>query len=320
MATVKVPPGSIRRFDLARDGEAVADLIEEAFALNQDPDGQFVLIQMRENARKLQQSGWMPVAGSTFGYVWEVDGHLVGNVSVIPAHIHTRWLHLIANVAVEPAYRGLGIGKALTAHALRESRKARVCEVWLQVKKDNEVAVWMYQQLGFRKDHCLDVWKKAAEHQTGQPPRHHNRSLYEIRKREYVDWWQQKEWLGINYPAAIRWYTSLDFNNLSPWAGLNPFRWLALLQIKQQSLYSGEELAAVLSWQKTASRSDNLYLAAPAGVFEGEHLGVLLKHFLQEDWDGKSLTVEYPAGRAAKGFEDCGFSLARTLLWMRAEP
>jgi len=33
MLTPKTPPGTIRNFNLARDGEVVANLIEEAFAL-----------------------------------------------------------------------------------------------------------------------------------------------------------------------------------------------------------------------------------------------------------------------------------------------
>ena len=69
MQTIQTPPGTIRSFDLARDGDVVADLIEEAFALKNDPDGQVLLIQMRENARRLKQTAWMPLAGSTLGFV-----------------------------------------------------------------------------------------------------------------------------------------------------------------------------------------------------------------------------------------------------------
>ena len=66
------PPGMIRSFDVARDGEAVADLIEDAFALKNDPDGQFVLVQMRENARKFKEANWVPPPGTMLGFVWEV--------------------------------------------------------------------------------------------------------------------------------------------------------------------------------------------------------------------------------------------------------
>lgn len=318
MRTLQTPPGTIRSFDLARDGEIVASLIEEAFALKNDPDGQFVLIQMRENARKLKQASWVPLTGSALGFVWEVDGRLVGNISLLPYTQNTRRLHLIANVAVDPAFRGQGIAKALIARALRFSRQVGVREIWLQVKRENEIAIRMYQQFGFQQGHCLDVWKKSGSQKANHALHYRYPSLYEVRNREFGDWQSQKEWLKLNYPPTTRWYSALKFGNLSPWAGLNPLNWVKLIDLSQYSLCVGEQLAAVLSFQRTALRSDNLYIAAPQTSAEGEHVGVLLTRFLQETWAGKPLVAEYPAGRAVAGFESSGFSLARTLLWMHA--
>jgi len=317
MSAAQSPPGSIRSFDLAHDGEIVADLIEDAFDLRNDPDGEFILRQMRENTRRLQQAGWMQLAGMAPGFVWEVEGCLVGNISVIPCLNATRQLHLIANVAVAPEFRGMGIGKALTAHALRYSRQAGIRDVRLQVKRENGVAIKMYKQLGFHEDYCLNVWKRGAARVPAQTPHHRYLSLFEVRNREFGDWQSQKEWLRHNYPPSTRWYSTLSFGDLSPWAWLNPLRWLDSAKILQRSLFAGDRLAAVLSWQRTRFRSDNLYIAAPTGPTEGEHVGVLLTRFLEEDWAGKPLTVEYPADRAAKGFEGSGFNLARTLLWMQ---
>lgn len=319
MQTPQTPPGTIRSFDLARDGEVVASLIEDAFALKNDPDGQVVLIQMRENARRLKQTAWMPLAGSTLGFVWEVEGRLVGNISVIPYFYNGHRLHLIANVAVDPDFRTQGIAKALISRALRFSYQSGVREVWLQVKRDNEVAIRMYQQIGFRQDHCLDVWKKGASQVLSHTQRYRYPSLFEVRNREFGDWQSQKEWLDLNYPPDTRWYSSLDFKNLSPWAWINPMKWVSLIQLSQYSLFAGDKLAAILSFQQTALRSDNLFIAAPPTPAEGEYVGVLLTRFLQESWTGRPLVVEYPAGRATRGFESSGFTLARTLLWMHAE-
>jgi hypothetical protein len=93
-------------------------------------------------------------------------------------------------------------------------------------------------------------------------------------------------------------------------------KWGKLIELHQYSLIAGQKLAAVLSLQRTSLRSDNLYVAAPQTSDEGENVGVLLTRFLQENWTGKPLTLEYPAGRAVSGFESSGFTLARTLLWM----
>lgn len=310
------PPGLIRYFDITRDGEVVADLIEEAFDLKRDSEGQLVLLQMRANARKFQQTPWLRQRLPSNGFVWEVDGRVVGNITIIP-QFYPRRLSLIVNVAVDPAFRGQGIGKALVARALSYCRQAGSGEVWLQVRRDNEVAVRMYQQLDFQKDHCLDVWKKPAGHSAGGVQPHHYPNLYEVRSREVLDWRIQKEWLRLNYPPHLRWYTQLDFADLAPWAWLNPFRWLRLVGIEQRSLYRAEKLEAVLSWQKTALRSDNLYIAAPHSAWEGEHVRLLLQRFFQEDWTGKGLTAEYPADKAGEGFVANGFLLTRTLLWMR---
>ena len=319
MRTTQTPPGTIRSFDLARDGEVVANLIEDAFGLKNDPDGQIVLIQMRENARRLKQATWMPLAGSTVGFVWEIDGRLVGNISVIPYLFNGHRLHLIANVAVDPDFRGQGIAKALISRVLRFSHQSGVREAWLQVRRDNEVAIKMYQQLGFRQDHCLDVWKKSASQVLNHHQHYRYPNLFEVHNREFGDWQSQKEWLRLNYPPDTRWYSPLDFGNLRPWAWINPMNWVNLVQLSQYSLFVGEKLAAILTYQRTALRSDNLYIAAPPTPAEGEYVGVLLTRFLQENWTGRPLMVEYPAGRANRGFESSGLTLARTLLWMHAE-
>ncbi len=319
MQTQQTPAGTVRSFDLARDGEVVANLIEDAFALTNDPDGQIVLIQMRENARRMKNSSWIPVSGSTMGFVWEVNGRLVGNISLIPYNHKGRRLYLIANVAVAPDFRGQGIAKTLIARALRYSHQANVREVWLQVKRENEIAIRMYQQLGFRQDHCLDIWKKSGLIRSNQLQHYHYPSLYEVRSREFSDWQHQKEWLELNYPPVVRWYSPLDFVDLSPWAWLNPLKWLNLIELQQFSLLVGEKLAGVLSLQRTVLRSDNLYIAAPATSSESEHVKILLTRFMQENWSGKALAAEYPAGRATSSFESNGFTLARTLLWMHAE-
>lgn len=319
METTQTPQGTIRSFNLASDGEVVANLIEEAFALKNDPDGQVVLIQMRENARRLKQASWMPMNGSVLGFVWEVDGRLVGNISIIPYTHKARRLHLVANVAVAPAFRSQGIGRALISRALQYSRQVGVRELWLQVKRDNESAIRMYRQLGFRQDHSLDIWKKGGLIRSNPLQHYRYPNLYEVRDREFGDWQNQKEWLDLNYPSTVRWYSPVNFADLSPWACLNPLRWINLIDLRQFSLLMGEKLVAVLSHQRTILRSDNLYIAAPATSSESEHVRILLTRFMQENWTGRPLTLEYPAGRATSSFESNGFALARTLLWMHAE-
>ena len=88
--------------------------------------------------------------GAPQGVVWEEDGKVVGNVSVLPYQSGFRRIALLANVAVAEAYRGRGIASGLTRQALRQVFRAAPTEVWLQVRSDNNPVVRMYRNLGFK--------------------------------------------------------------------------------------------------------------------------------------------------------------------------
>ena len=50
--SINHPEGKIRRYEPLRDRLAVVNLVERAFELQHDPDGQAMLRQMRNDARK----------------------------------------------------------------------------------------------------------------------------------------------------------------------------------------------------------------------------------------------------------------------------
>jgi len=55
----------------------------------------------------------------------------------------------IHNLAVRPAYRRQGIGRALLEAVLEEARRQGADRVTLEVRKSNEAAQRLYQALGF---------------------------------------------------------------------------------------------------------------------------------------------------------------------------
>ncbi|MGJ0119245.1 ribosomal protein S18-alanine N-acetyltransferase [Williamsia sp. MIQD14] len=65
---------------------------------------------------------------------------LLGRIGAFECEIHT--------IAVDPAHRGAGYGRALMA-ALLEVADAHAAEVFLEVRTDNDVAIDMYRRNGF---------------------------------------------------------------------------------------------------------------------------------------------------------------------------
>ena len=58
---------------------------------------------------------------------------------------------LLHNVIVDPAYRGLGLGRKLCLAAIYKSKELGAKYSYLQVIKDNSVAISLYNKLGYKK-------------------------------------------------------------------------------------------------------------------------------------------------------------------------
>ncbi len=310
--------GQIRRLDPKKDLARVADLVEEAFSLKNDPEGSSVVSQMRNLANFYRIYPLATtLASSQSGFVWDIGGQVVGNISLITFHRGLKSIFLIANVAVAPEYRGRGIAKALTQHALRYMRQWGRNEIWLQVRSDNQVAIRMYESLDFHFFDAISQWAKPADLTPRGNPFDSATSPFETRKRQPSDWPQQKIWLEWAYPRETRWYQSLDMGFFSPWAWLNPLRWGQLLQLEHRSLLEAGRLRGVLSLQKTETKTDNLWLGLPRDPDLNHLAKEILKQFLQNHWQGKRLFAEYPLGMAEEAFTSNGFVLLRNLNWMR---
>ena len=78
--------------------------------------------------------------------VAEADGRIVayGGLWIVVDQGH------IINVAVHPAYRRQGVGKALIAEMLRRTGPEGVTAYTLEVRRSNEAALALYDSFGFR--------------------------------------------------------------------------------------------------------------------------------------------------------------------------
>src|SRR5512142_2067351 len=160
MATITVSTqrssnGPVRPLNILRDLPQVADLIELCFASTIDDEGQSYLEQMRRASRdndflrwagRMMDSTSMPLSG----FIWEENGKIVGNASLVYQNFGTRRIAMIANVATHPDHRRQGIGRALTEAAMAHARRKGAKELWLHVRDDNPTAIRIYEGLGFQ--------------------------------------------------------------------------------------------------------------------------------------------------------------------------
>lgn len=140
----------LRPLNVLRDLPAVADLIEVCFSSTMDNEGQRYLSDMRRASRDDSFLRWASRMTETaslplMGYVWEQDGRIIGNASLIPFRNRGKRVFLIANVATHPDYRRRGIGRALTERVMKQARDKRATAIWLHVRDDNPGAIELYQ-------------------------------------------------------------------------------------------------------------------------------------------------------------------------------
>jgi GNAT superfamily N-acetyltransferase len=307
----------LRPFDISRDLNPVADLIEVCFADSLDIDGQRYLRQMRSAARNPRLLRWAASLSEhaslpLTGYVWEEDGRVVGNLSLIPLTDQGKRIYLIANVAVDAGYRRRGIARSLTTAALDLlARRRGVTAVWLQVREENAAAHHLYTSLGFGERARRTAWQRRQEYWPPGALPH-----VKVRPRRARHWSQQRAWLDRLYPLSLSWNIPLNRNILRPGLRGAFYRFFTATQVRQWSAEENGRLLGVLAWQPLGSYNDRLWLATPP---EGEELAVraLLGNIEPAFPRHRLLTLDFPSGRGSQALDSVGFIPHQTLIWMR---
>jgi ribosomal protein S18 acetylase RimI-like enzyme len=323
MSSISIPVKAndhphLRPLNVLRDLSAVADLIELCFSPTMDNEGQRYLSDMRRASHDDSFLRWASRMSETaslplMGYVWEQDGRIIGNASLIPFRDRGKRIFLIANVATHPEYRRHGIGRALTERVMKQARDKHATSIWLHVREDNYGAIKLYQELGFREMARRTTWQANLDTRLPYPD-----TDIRIVPRHPRFWALQQDWLRRLYPDALSWYQSWNISALRP--GL--WNWLYLLfvdfNIKQWAAARGDELLATLTWMPRGGRSDTLYAAAgPAS--DPDALTVLLTHARRMPAYYSQLTLDYPSDEMPQAIRAAGFQARRTLLWMQAD-
>jgi ribosomal protein S18 acetylase RimI-like enzyme len=307
----------LRPLNVLRDLSAVADLIELCFSPTMDNDGQRYLSDMRRASRddsflrwasRMTETASMPL----MGYVWEEDGRIVGNASLIPFRDRGTRVYLIANVATHPDFRRRGIGRALTERVMKQARDKNASAIWLHVRDDNPGAIKLYQDLGFQEAARRTTWQGSPEPRLALPD-----IGIEIVPRHPRFWPIQQEWLRRTYPKDLSWYQSWNTHALRP----GFWNWFYLLfidfNVKQWAAVRNGELLAALTWMPQGGRSESLFAATGSTGASSEALMSLLIHARRSITYPPYLTLDYPADEMADAISAAGFKPRRTLLWMR---
>ncbi len=301
--------GNLRQVNILRDLPKIADLVELCFH-NIDREGKRYVEQMRhagENRRRLQ---WTNADMPLLGYVWEQDGQIVGNISIVP---FPKRHFLLANIAVHPDYRQRGIARKLTARGIAFAHERGSNNIWLHVEKDNEIAIHLYRSLGFQGKALRTTWDAATAVPASLSLKNH-----QITTQVGRYWSQHNIWLEHAYPPSLRWYRMPNFQILAPGIKNWLYRIFVEHDIRQWALTQNGMPQALLSWIPTYTLRSPLWLAAAPGV-DAAALATLLQRARKELGTRKSdLYIDYPARQNAEAFRQAGFNPRRTLLWMYA--
>jgi GNAT superfamily N-acetyltransferase len=307
----------LRPLNILHDLPGVADLIEKCFADTMDAEGRSYLQQMRRAGQDNVFLRWANTAVESVsmplsGYVWEENGSIIGNVSLIPYHQKRKRIYLIANVAVHPDQRRRGIGRALTQAAMQRASQRNSSATWLHVRDDNPGAIALYRSLNFQELARRTMWQAKPDRNASTD------GLGIITKRYGRDWIQQEPWLRLLYPGLMDWYQAMPWRSLRPGPGPAFYRFMLDYDVRHWAARDGNRPAAIVSWQSMANHNDRLWAAVPPAGSE-QALTALLLHVRREMIWRLNLTLDFPAGQYNAAIEAAGFHIHRTLLWMKLQ-
>jgi ribosomal protein S18 acetylase RimI-like enzyme len=305
----------IRPLDTHRDLAQAADLIELCFSATMDDDGRSYLRQIRGAGEDHNQVSWVPGAGERisvplYGYVWEENGRIVGNLSLIPFMDGLKWIYLIANVAVHPAYRGQGIGRILTERAL-EHIQEREAAAWLQVRDDNDIAQNLYRSLGFIEKARRTNWRYKPGNAAGTPP---ISPEVVIQNRSSTIWKDQKFWLNQAYPPEIGWYLSFNKKRYGPSLWQTFIRFVGGNDMRHWSGYLNNRLIGVVTWEPGRS-VDVIWLGLDI-KYEDVAIQALVTYLCNTLCNRPGFIINYPANRGKQALRKVSFVEQNTLIWM----
>lgn len=151
----------LRPVDMSRDMPQVIELLRLVFGDSMNGDDQQLFGEGVTNTMSGMMFRFNPsTARLGSGYVWQADGRIVGNATLLRTKARDRFL--VANVAVHPAHRRRGIARALMQTITSTVKQKGGKVIILQVVKDNLPARDLYLSLGYELIGNMSTWYATA--------------------------------------------------------------------------------------------------------------------------------------------------------------
>ena len=147
------PDVAIRTFTPG-DADAWIEVNNRAFHWHPEQSG-----MTSERLNALRSEPWFDPAGFL---LHERDQRLAGFCWTKLHHDHTPLLGEIFVIAVDPDFRGLGLGRALTLAGLQWLHRAGAVIGALYVESDNTPAIAAYERIGFTLHHIQRAYTAAG--------------------------------------------------------------------------------------------------------------------------------------------------------------
>lgn len=311
----------LRPFDMRRDLLQLANLMELAFQAELDLTANPIVTEMRQLARSgpllwIFNASFRLLSPFLTGYVWMVDGQLIGNVSLTRESIQPA-IWSISNMAVHPEFRRRGIARQLMQAALQEARRKGAHWVILEVQTDNAPARQLYLGLGFQIYDTVAELSLAVDKQAKPWPR----PALGLRERRPQDWQSICHLLRAATPETVQEIHPILCSHYRPTIRRSLERWLdSLLYLRQTQDWLLEENGQVVAlvqvtgqYARTAHRLQICVRPNYRGSIE-EELLVSGLHWLNRFPEREvASTVSTSHPEALQAFQKSGFRTLRTL-------
>ncbi len=137
------------------------------------------------------------------GLVWEDNGRLVGNLTIIRYPESRRFL--VVNVAVHPKWRRRGIAQKLMLAAMDLAKAEGQTAVLLQVDKSNDGAQALYQRMDFKTIGHMASWHVEGAALRRSPLALQDKSPDYVRRLHSHEWQKAFAVDRAHLPAEMDW-------------------------------------------------------------------------------------------------------------------